>query len=40
MGITDYIIRNGGFISFADAKKASLYNELLEGTRSGEVVRV
>ena len=40
MDITDYIARNGGFISSADAKKASLYNELLEGTRSGEIIRV
>lgn len=40
MSITDYITRNGGFISSADAKKASLYNELLEGTRNGQIVRV
>lgn len=40
MNITDYITRNGGFISSTEAKKASLYNELLEGTRSGEIVRV
>ena len=35
MSIMDYITRNGGFISSADAKKASLYNELLDGTRNG-----
>ncbi len=40
MSITDYITRNGGFISSTEAKKASLYNELLEGTRSGKIVRV
>ena len=40
MSIMDYITRNGGFISSADAKKASLYNELLDGTRSGRIVRV
>lgn len=40
MNITDYITRNGGFISSTEAKKASLYNELLEGTRSGDIVRV
>ncbi len=40
MSITEYITRNGGFISSADAKKVSLYDELLEGTRSGKIVRV
>lgn len=40
MNITDYITRNGGFISSADAKKVSLYNELLDGTRKGRIVRV
>ncbi len=40
MGITDYIKSNGGFVSTADAKQASLYYELLEGTKSGEIVRV
>lgn len=40
MSITDYITRNGGFISSADAKDASLYNELLEETRNGRIVRV
>ena len=40
MSIMDYITRNGGFISSADAKKASLYNELLDGTRNGRIVRV
>jgi predicted transcriptional regulator of viral defense system len=39
MSITDYITRNAGFISSADAK-VSLYNELLDGTRSGQIVRV
>lgn len=40
MNITDYITRNGGFISSADAKKVSLYNELLDATKKGQVVRV
>ncbi len=40
MSIIDYITRNGGFISSTEAKKASLYNELLEGTKSGKIVRV
>ena len=40
MSITDYITRNGGFISSADAKKVSLYNELLEETKNGRIVRV
>ncbi len=40
MSIKEYINHNGGFISSADAKKASLYEELLEGTRLGEIVRV
>lgn len=40
MSIKDYITRNGGFISSADAKKASMYNELLDGTKNGQIVRV
>lgn len=40
MSITDYITRNGGFISSTDAKKVSLYNELLEETKNGRIVRV
>lgn len=40
MSITDYMIRNGSFISSADAKKVSLYNELLDGTRNGRIIRV
>ncbi len=40
MDIKDYISQNGGFISSAEAKKAFLYNELLEGAKSGEIVRV
>jgi len=40
MSITDYIAQNGGFISSADAKKALLYNELLDGTRNGLIVRI
>ncbi|MCD8305973.1 MAG: hypothetical protein LUC49_04860 [Prevotella sp.] len=40
MGITDYIIGRGGFISSADAKRVSLYNELLDKTRDGQIVRV
>lgn len=40
MKITEYIANNGGFISSADAKKASLYNQLLYETRTGRIVRV
>ena len=40
MRITEYIANNGGFISSADAKKASLYNQLLYETRAGRIVRV
>lgn len=40
MSITDYITQNGGFISSADAKKVSLYNELLDGTKKGLIIRV
>lgn len=40
MSITDYITQNGGFISSADAKKVSLYNELLDGTKNGQIIRV
>lgn len=36
----EYIARNGGYISSADAKKASLYNQLLYGTRTGQIIRV
>lgn len=40
MRIIEYIANNGGFISSADAKKASLYNQLLYETRTGRIVRV
>lgn len=40
MSITDYINQNGGFISSADAKKVSLYNELLDETKNGLIIRV
>lgn len=40
MSITDYITQNGGFISSAEAKKVSLYNELLDGTKKGLIIRV
>jgi len=40
MKITEYIANNGGFISSADAKKASLYNQLLYETRTWRIVRV
>lgn len=40
MNITEYIARNGGYISSAEAKKASLYDQLLYGTRTGRIVRV
>lgn len=38
--ITDYIIRNGGYISSVEAKDESLYDQLLYGTRSGRIVRL
>lgn len=38
--ITDYIIRNGGYISSVEAKNESLYDQLLYGTRSGRIVRL
>lgn len=40
MRIAEYIASNGGFISSADAKKASLYDQLLYETKVGRVVRV
>lgn len=40
MNITEYITHNGGYISSAEAKKVSLYNQLLYGTRTGRIVRV
>lgn len=40
MRITEYIANNGGYISSTDAKKASLYNQLLYETRIGRIVRV
>ena len=40
MNITEYMARNGGYISSAEAKKASLYDQLLYGTRTGRIVRV
>lgn len=40
MNITEYMALNGGYISSADAKKVSLYNQLLYGTRAGQIVRV
>lgn len=40
MNITEYITCNGGYISSTEAKKASLYDQLLYGTRTGRIVRV
>ena len=40
MNITEYITHTGGYISSAEAKKVSLYNQLLYGTRTGRIVRV
>lgn len=40
MNITEYITRNGGYISSAEAKKVSLYDQLLYGTKTGRIVRV
>ncbi len=40
MSIAEYMASNGGFISSAGAKKVSMYRELLEGTKSGQIVRV
>lgn len=40
MSITEYIANNGGYITSADAKKASLYNQLLYGTKTGHIVRL
>ncbi|WP_369346682.1 type IV toxin-antitoxin system AbiEi family antitoxin domain-containing protein [Bacteroides rodentium] len=40
MNITEYITRNGGYISSAEAKKVSLYDQLLYGTRTGRIVRL
>ena len=40
MDITEYITRNGGYISSAEAKKVSLYDQLLYATRTGRIARV
>ena len=40
MNIADYIDWKGGFITSADAKNVSLYNELLEETQKGHIVRM
>lgn len=40
MNITEYIACNGGYISSAEAKKASLYDQLLYATRTGRIVRI
>lgn len=40
MKITEYINNKGGFISSAEAKKASLYDQLLYGTKTGRIVRL
>lgn len=40
MNITEYMTRNGSYISSAEAKKASLYDQLLFGARTGRIVRV
>lgn len=40
MNITEYITSNGGYISSAQAKKVSLYDQLLYGTRIGQIVRL
>ena len=40
MNIKDYISQNGGYISSAEAKEKSLYNQLLYEVEKGTVVRV
>lgn len=40
MNITEYITHNGGYISSAEAKTVSLYDQLLYGTRTGRIVRL
>ena len=40
MSITKYISLNGGYISSAEAKEKSLYNQLLYGVEKGTVIRV
>lgn len=40
MNIAEYMSRNGGYISSAEAKKVSLYDQLLYGARTGRIVRV
>ncbi len=40
MSITEYISKNGGYISSTEAKEASLYDQLLHSVRLGKVVRV
>lgn len=40
MKITEYINDKGGFISSAEAKKASLYDQLLYGTKTGRIIRL
>lgn len=40
MNIMEYMVKNGGYISSEDAKRLSLYNQLLYGARTGKIVRV
>lgn len=40
MDIAEYMSRNGGYISSAEAKRVSLYDQLLYGARAGRIVRV
>ena len=40
MNIKEYISQNGGYISSAEAKEKSLYNQLLYEVEKGTVVRV
>lgn len=40
MNITEYTTHNGGYISSTEAKKVSLYDQLLYGTRTGRIVRL
>lgn len=40
MSVTEYISLNGGYISSAEAKEKSIYNQLLYGVEKGTVIRV
>ena len=40
MNIKEYISQNGGYISSAEAKEKSLYNQLLYEVEKGTIVRV